>query len=297
MSTTELPPTGVDDEATEVFDDDVHVHRDDALVLDLERPDGQGADARGTVDPRMRDRWITQRRVEGRRRLRVLMAAVAVGSVLALAYVIARSPLLGADQVEIRGTVKTSARAVRAAAGISDGAPLLFLDTGAVARRVERLPYVARADVTTDLPHTVTIRVVERTPVAWVRGDGGVVLLDGSGRVLERLASPPAGLTQVTGTSRPGPPGTKVADPAAFIGLRDFPPALALLAERVRVRGGEAVVIARGADPLVREIRLGPLVDVRAKAAAALAVLADLDGRGEHARYVDVRVPSAPATA
>ena len=80
-----------------------------------------------------------------------------------------------------------------------------------------------------------------------------------------------------------------------FRGLGDLPPALRLLAERVRVRGGEAVVVVRGDAPLARTIRLGALVDVRAKAAAVLAVLADLDARGQHVRYVDVRVPDAPA--
>ena len=292
MSTTELPPTGLDDEATEVFDDDVLIVSQDPVDARLDDdPLAPG------VDPRMRDRWITQRRLEGRRRLRLVVVVVSVVSVLVLAYVIARSPLLGADTIRVAGAVKTPVAAVQAAAGISDGAPLLFLDTGAAARRVERLPYVARADVGTELPHTVTIRVVERTPVAWVRGAGGVSLLDGTGRVLAEVPTPPAGLTQVTGTSRPGRPGTRVTDAATFRGLGDFPPALRLLAATVRIRGGEAVAIVRGADPLAREIRLGPLVDVKAKSAAALAVLADLDARGAHVRYVDVHVPGAPATA
>ncbi len=311
MSTTELPPSGVDDEATEVFDDDVVVILDDTHADDTHADDatstGDGADRAGpapdgaapvgVVDPRMRERWVAQRREQGQRRLRLLVAVVVTVSVLVLAYVIARSPLLGAHTVRVEGATKTPATAVRAAAGISDGEPLLFLDTGAIVRRVERLPYVATASVSTDLPHTVTVRVVERTPVAFIAGPAGASLLDRTGRVLEQVPTRPDGLTEVTGTTRPGAAGTRVSDPEVFRGLGDFPPALRLLAGRVRVRGGEAVVVVRGDAPLARTIRLGPLVDVRAKAAAVLAVLADLGVRGEHVRYVDVRVPDAPATA
>ena len=51
-----------------------------------------------------------------------------------------------------------------------------------------------------------------------------------------------------------------------------------------------------GAAPAAGEVRLGPLEDVPAKGAAALAVLDALASAQQHANYVDVRVPAAPAT-
>ena len=167
------------------------------------------------VDPRLRARWVAARRAEGRRRLYVLCGVVGTAAVLVIAYVIAHSSLLGAGSVEVQGVTGTGAAAVRAAARVPDGAPLLFLDEGAIARRVERLPTVARADVSTDLPSTVVIRVTERVPVAWTRSAAPtpprVAVLDRDGRVLARTTAPPAGLVHVIGVGDPGVPGSRVA--------------------------------------------------------------------------------------
>lgn len=286
-----------DDLATEIFDDarsDARSEAPDAKVDDA-APDAAFV---GGVDPRMKERWVLARRVEGRRRLRVLVSVVAVASVLAFAYVIARSPLLGADTIKVDGATRTGVSAVRTAADIADGEPLVFLDAGAVARRVERLPFVQSAQVETSLPNTVTITVREREPIAWVAAPAPnpVAVLDRTGRVLERVATPPAPLTEVTGITSAGPPGSRVSDPSVFRGLGTFPPELRMLAARLRVERGEVVVVVRGPDPIAAEIRMGTVTDVRAKAAAAIAVIGDLQARGERVQYVDVRVPNAPAT-
>ena len=63
---------------------------------------------------------------------------------------------------------------------------------------------------------------------------------------------------------------------------------------------GEPVLILRaapgGPDPAAGEVRLGRLEDVMAKGAAALAVLERLAADEAQVRYIDVRVPGAPAT-
>ena len=285
MSTTDDLPPSTDDPATEVFDDATEIEDAPAMPGRV-------------VDPRMRERWILARRVEGRRRLRILVGVVAVASVLAIAFAIARSPLLGMDTIDVRGASRTAPGVVRTAADIADGEPLLFLDTAAVARRVERLPFVRTARVDTELPHTVRISIEEREPVVWVAAaaPNPVAVLDRTGRVLEHVAVAPVGLTQVTGTTAPGEPGSRVSDPSVFRGLGEFPLALRLLAGTVRVEGGEVVVVVRGPDPVAAEVRLGTLTDVRAKAAAAVAVLEELGARGEQVSSIDVRVPNAPAT-
>ena len=124
------------------------------------------------VDPRMRDRWVAARRQEGRRRLRVVVALVSAASIVGIGYLVAHSPLLGAHTITIRGAVQTPPAAVRAAAHIRDGAPLLFLDEAAIARRVEAVPGIDRARITTDLPGTVVVTVTERQPIAWTRMTG-----------------------------------------------------------------------------------------------------------------------------
>ena len=74
------------------------------------------------------------------------------------------------------------------AAGVHNGQALLFVDTGAVARRVEQLPWVEHARVRRDFPGTVSIAVTEYVPAAYVRVTGGkLALVASSGRVIGAL--------------------------------------------------------------------------------------------------------------
>ncbi len=253
------------------------------------------------VDPRLRARWVAARRAEGRRRLYVLCGVVGTVAVLVIAYVIAHSSLLGAGSVEVQGVTGTGAAAVRAAARIPDGAPLLFLDEGAIARRVERLPTVARADVSTDLPSTVVIRVTERVPVAWTRSAAPtpprVAVLDRDGRVLARTTAPPAGLVHVIGVGDPGVPGSRVVRAPALGALAALPEALRAQVLRFVLRPQDGpVLVLGGPDAVAREVQLGTLDRLQAKATAALAVLDALRARGTHVRVLGVQVPDAPFT-
>jgi cell division protein FtsQ len=246
----------------------------------------------------MRDRWVAARRAEGRRRLVALGVAFAVVALGALAYLLARSSLFGVDTVRVRGATTTGAAAVRRAAAIEPGEPVLFVDEGAVARRVERVPSVASARVDAQFPDTVVITVTERAPVAWVRAatPPAVAVVDHGGRVLARTGRIPPGLPRVDGIGEPGAAGSHVADPGPFAALGALPPELRLATRVLRMEGDAAVALLRGAPPVAREIRFGPLTRMRAKAAAALGVIAELDRRGERVQYVDVRVPDSPAT-
>ena len=82
-------------------------HNDEDAMTTTELPpepptfDEPGFDSGGpgTVDPRMRERWIEARRTEGRRRLWIVGCVTAVVALVGIGYVVARSPLLGADTV------------------------------------------------------------------------------------------------------------------------------------------------------------------------------------------------------
>jgi cell division protein FtsQ len=252
------------------------------------------------VDPRIRARWIEARRAEGRRRLYVLCAVVGTLAVAVIAYVIAHSSLLGAGSVDVHGVPATSAATIRAAADVPDGAPLLFLDTGAVARRVEALPTVARAQVSTDLPSTVVIRVTLRTPIAWtnaVRSAPPVAVLDRDGRVLARTGAPLPGLVRADGVGIAGALGSRVSGAAALRALGGLPAALRTQVASFAIRPGVGpVLVLAGPDPVAAEIHLGSLAQMRAKATAALAVLDRLAAQGSHVRVLGVQVPDAPVT-
>lgn len=265
---------------------------------------------RGPIDPRIRERRVAVTRAEGRRRLRILLTIVSVASAIGIAWLIVQSPLLAVDSITVRGTARESQSAVEAAAGVRKGTALLFVDPGDVARRVEALPWVAKATVSRELPNGLTITVIERSPVAWVRapvaegapkGTLGVpVLIDRFGRVLGDSSEPPAGLPELIGITHLPARGGRItpATPAAAIAV--LPDALRAQTGSVVKRNGQAVLklipLPGGSRPIAGEVRLGSFDQIAAKGAAALAVIDQLALGREHVRYVDVRVPGAPAT-
>jgi cell division protein FtsQ len=324
-------PPAVDGEAVnqqavdEIEVDLAEAERQDAAAgptIDPEGPDSEGQDPEGVgpavvdpevrsgIDPRIRERRVAVTRAEGRRRLRILLTAVSIASAIGIAWLIVQSPFLAVNTVNVRGSAQESQAAVLAAAKVKEGSALLFVDTGAVAGRVETLPWVAKATVERDLPNALTITVVERKPVAWVRRSvppgspdgtqGVVVLVDRFGRVLGDQPLPTPGLPELVGITRVPARGGRVEPAGPAAALAELPDALrAQTGSLVRRRSGavlKLVALPGGAPPAAAEVRLGSLEEVGPKGAAALAVLDQLAAGGEQVRYIDVRVPGAPAT-
>jgi cell division protein FtsQ len=139
--------------------------------------------------------------VRGRRRRRALRWAVAVVAVVVLVlaggWVALGTDVLAARSVDVVGNRSLADSDVRRAAAVPMGTPLARLDTRAVARRVRTLAPVDTVSVERTWPHTVTVRLTERTPVAYVPSGSGGVLLDRSGVAYRRVPSRPAGLPVV----------------------------------------------------------------------------------------------------
>lgn len=291
------------------------------------RPGGRPA-----IDPRLRARRVAVARAQGRRRLRIFLAGATVVCLAGAGWLAVQSPLLDVDRVAVRGAEHLSVAEVQRAAGVEHRDALLLVDGGAVARRVERLPWAGEVKVGRSLPGTLVIRVAERRPVAWVRtvpaaGAGGegehvataagstagagsavgagsmgappavpVALLDAEGRVLDVVPRPPDGLGELRGVGRVPEPGRFVGRRAAVLrAVADLPAGLRAEVASARLHDGRAVVRFRSGpgSPPAGEIRFGDLDDLTAKVAAAVAVLDRLDGR---VAYLDVSVPGAPVT-
>lgn len=147
--------------------------------------------------PYLRRRWI---------------ALLAVITVLAIGYLVLFTSTFGARSVTVLGATTIPADAVRAAAAIEPGTPLVRLDTDEVAARVAKLPKVFSAQVSRSFPSTVEITIVERTPVAGVSSVVGVHLVDGTGLDYETVKQAPPGLPElVVDTVRPDDPATRAA--------------------------------------------------------------------------------------
>src|SRR5262245_60665961 len=116
------------------------------------------------IDPRIRDRRIEVKREAGRRRLRVLVAIMAVICALGLGYLAVTSPLLDVDTIRVSNTQHVTTADVLTAAKVKRHDAMVFVDTGAIAHRVESLPWVQHATVRRSFPGTVQIAVTEYAP-------------------------------------------------------------------------------------------------------------------------------------
>ena len=115
-----------------------------------------------------------------------LIAAAGLGVIAFAGWVVLFSTWLAADEVQVAGTRTVSAQRVIAAADIRAGTPLVRVDLDAVNRKVAAIPAVASVATHRSWPHTLTITVTERTPVATMRGDGGWWVLDVEGTLYRK---------------------------------------------------------------------------------------------------------------
>jgi hypothetical protein len=89
--------------------------------------------------------------------------------------------------IEVPVALPVSRDQVSAAAAIPPDANLWLLDPGAIARRVEAIPYVDRAAIRrVQFPHpALAIAIGVRRPSACVRAGGGDVTIDATARVVQ----------------------------------------------------------------------------------------------------------------
>jgi cell division protein FtsQ len=240
------------------------------------------------IDPRIRARRVAVARAAGRKRLRVIAVIATAVVVFGLAYLTVTSPLLDVDNVQIAGINGAAATQVRTAARVPKHAAMMFLDTGAIARRVEEIPWVAHASVKRHYPGTVRIVVTEFNPTAFIRVAGhGVLLVASTGRVYATAARAPLHAREIRGVQLAPPIGTMLAPSGVANITTRLPSALASRVHAIDISDGLALVLTNGGS-----IRLGSTDDLDAKAAAALAVLTRI-GTVPFA-YLDVTTPQTP---
>ena len=209
---------------------------------------GTGAAAKGSRAPSAQTRagaarrtgrlaglFVTARRRgpgAGRSRWRpsgkALLFAVASGAIVAaMAWALLGSQLLVVRSVQVVGGGQAvPAAQVLAAAHVARGTPLIRVNTGAIARQVERLRQVQSVQVSKDWPSTVVITVTPRTPVFAVRVAGGYALVDRFGVSIRDVASQPAGLPLLN-VSPAAALGGNPAVRAAAVVLTELPPQIA----------------------------------------------------------------------
>ena len=220
-----------------------------------------------------------------------LLIAAAVFALGAAGLFVSRSAAFHARGVEVVGASHLSVAEVLARADVSTRTNVLWLDEGAVERRLEVDRWIAGADVRVSFPWTIEITVVERTPVAIaVDGEAGVIVAaDGTAlgpggdmRRLPRIELPVTAMSE-----------------GAVASARGAALALGAMSRELRSRVSSVVVLAdstlelRLDDEVV--VRYGRVVEPRRKAWIVEQVLAWAELEGERLAVVNVVSTESPA--
>lgn len=136
-------------------------------------------------------------RRRGRRRIWLwALAGLLVLLGAAAAYVVGYSSMFATTAVTVRGEHVLSNAEVRSAAQVPLGRPLARQDVDRIAANVAQLRPVRMVRVEREWPHTIAVRVVERTPVLGVWQPDGLLLLDREGVGYQTVPARPDGVVR-----------------------------------------------------------------------------------------------------
>ncbi len=144
---------------------------------------------------------INRRRQRVRHVLPVVLVLLLLAAAVAGVVVVRMTPVLDVRQVEVQGTTLVSHEQVRERAAVTLGTPLAGVDSQQVAARVGTLVPVEGVRVIRSWPHTLQIRITERTPVVQRRSGGDYQWVDAHGVIFHTSGrSDPKLVTVTTGS-------------------------------------------------------------------------------------------------
>ena len=109
--------------------------------------------------------------------------------------------LFNVENVNVTGASNYTAQEIIDASGIKAGDNLVRMTSERMADKIEeKLVYIENAEITRSFPDTLVINVEASVPAANFICDKYILLISRSGKVLEQITEPKAGLLNFTGT-------------------------------------------------------------------------------------------------
>jgi len=221
-------------------------------------------------------------------------AKAVIGAVLLglAVWVVMNSPVFAVRDFRVLGTDGILDGEILRIAAVEEGENLIMLPTDEVAARLEKHPWIEDAAVGRDLPATVVIRVLERSPAGWLEDPEGPVVVAGDGTVLARRQRPPEALPWVGTWPDPLAPGDMIDGPAEELRISSaMSPWLLRRVATAELDDGDVILELRGGGSVL----YGTPTEVEAKNRALAGMLEWAEGQGVEVGRVDVRIPSAPS--
>jgi cell division protein FtsQ len=221
-----------------------------------------------------------------------LLGAVTV-LVMAGGWLVYGSSWLAVTRVEVTGIRVLTPGQVRGVAGVPLGDALASVDTDAIGRRLRKaLPRIESVEVDRSWPHTIQLKVTERTPSALIKKGQKFIEVDPNGVRYATSDTAPKDVPLVELTPNQSPSlrlfGTKRLLQAAVGVAADLPSAVHKEARAIRVRSYDNITIVLSGG---RTVMWGSEERGAEKAVALTALMKAASGAG----HFDVSAPSAPA--
>jgi cell division protein FtsQ len=227
-----------------------------------------------------RRRWA-QRLRRLRPVLYVALVLVLLGTAVWLVFF---SSVVTVRGVSVSGNQTLSAERIEKVARAPIGRPLARVDLAAIQARVESLSAVKSVSVSRSWPHTVSIDVTERTPVAVVDRGAGLQAVDDDGVLFGSYAQRPDDLPLVHTAA--DVKAEALAEAARVV--TSLRPDIAAKVDSVDVESVDRISLHLAGG---RTVMWGS-AEESAEKAAVLAVLLD-----QKADRIDVSVPARPTTS
>jgi cell division septal protein FtsQ len=228
-------------------------------------------------------------------RLRIfwVFIVIIVGLTAYGTYTLITLPALRVQSVDVQldGLAVTKDEVLRAA-NVDRTRNAWLLDTTQIARRIEAIPYVDRANVRRIPPAQIAIAVSEREPAACVRSGSRLVTIDRERRILQNGCARSSALQIVLRDAPLGAPGN-VADPPALAALLADGRVLRDAGVDARSVGQDTYGQLVAVDTRGIQLLFGSDADVAQKAKLVAPVLGAA-GRGRAIRTLDLRAPATP---
>lgn len=193
----------------------------------------------------------------------ILAVVAAIGFAL-------HSPWLSLRSVEVVGALRSDPASRVAAAGVGDGAILVWVDTEALEVAVAEDPWVSEVRVTRVWPDRLVVEVLERSPAVWIEGRTAWMLVAADGTVLQSVALAEGGLLRAALSVDDHEPGDRPDDSL----WREVVALAGVLRDDI---GGTMTLALQGAElwseALGHPVRFGTPVDLADKGRALRALL------------------------
>jgi cell division protein FtsQ len=118
-----------------------------------------------------------------RKRLRLLVAFIVVIVLASLSWRIYNSSLFEVREIRVEGNRMVKKDDILRRAGVERGMNLVKISARDVKERVQAEPWIQDVRVVKEYPDRLTLKISERKPIASIRNEGGIFVVDKDGYI------------------------------------------------------------------------------------------------------------------